>query len=520
MAIYKVNSDGKAPKGLKAGDTVVTGGGTYKITGVNSDGSYKSSLESKSTTTSNYTGGYATAPSSSSSGGSNKYSSTNGDIGLYAKNQMAKGASWEDILTLYEERQQKALSDPNLSKYADDALQNDMLSYIERMRSAEETEQEGDDRLEQLMEYFESQEKPTYESKYDPAMMELMNKILSREDFSYNPTTDPLAQQYQSYYQQEGDRAMRETMANAAASAGGMNSYAITAAQQANNYYASQMANKIPELYQLAYQMYLNDKESDVQDLGILQNLDATQYNRYRDTMQDYRDDRNFAYGMYQADVTQGNWQANFDRGMFESDRNFNYGASQDNQAQSNWETTRNDNLTQQDIINNRYNTETQKAEEAKAKEEAQSLAFALLELGQMPDDALLQSAGISKEYAQSYYNGIKAQMNKATSGSSGGGGGSGGSGSGKKTGSDNEKDDDTGYTGPPSSGGMTNEEVVAKAAKETNSPYLTADSLVGMMDLGWIQYDEKEDKFKRTYDFGGAIKGLGFNALQNGMFK
>lgn len=42
MAIVKVGANGKAPKGLKAGDKVVTAGGTYTIQQVNKDGSYKS----------------------------------------------------------------------------------------------------------------------------------------------------------------------------------------------------------------------------------------------------------------------------------------------------------------------------------------------------------------------------------------------------------------------------------------------------------------------------------------------
>lgn len=41
----QVGSDGKAPAGLKAGDSVKTGGGVYRITGVNADGSYQSQKE-------------------------------------------------------------------------------------------------------------------------------------------------------------------------------------------------------------------------------------------------------------------------------------------------------------------------------------------------------------------------------------------------------------------------------------------------------------------------------------------
>jgi hypothetical protein len=110
-----------------------------------------------------------------------------------------------------------------------------------------------------------------------------------------------------------------------AARTGGMaSSYATTAAQQQNNYYMAQLSDKIPELYQLAYQMYLDDIDLQVQDLGLLQNASNTAYDRYRDTMSDWRDDRDFAYGMYRDDVADGQWQSAFDRDVFESDRNYN----------------------------------------------------------------------------------------------------------------------------------------------------------------------------------------------------
>ncbi len=56
---YRVNPDGKAPKGLKAGDQVVTGGGTWRIDAVRDDGSYASTLVDKNLTTKTYQGEYA-----------------------------------------------------------------------------------------------------------------------------------------------------------------------------------------------------------------------------------------------------------------------------------------------------------------------------------------------------------------------------------------------------------------------------------------------------------------------------
>ncbi len=448
MATYKVNSNGKAPSGLKSGDTVVTGGGTYKITGVNSDGSYKST-KVNNTTTSSYKGSYSNPSSGSTSGSSGGGSSSSSsskkydaevDYSLQGTNQMAQGASWQDVLATYNARQAKALDTPGLGKYVNDDISQQMLDYIINARS-----QEAQNQYKEEFEFDE--EKPTYESQYDPAIQALLEKILNRGDFSYDALNDPLYQQYSAQYQREGDRAMRNTLAEAAASAGGMNSYAITAAQQANDYYASQMADKVPELYQLAYQMYLQDKESMVQDLGLLQGMDNTQYNRYRDTMQDYYNDKNFAYGFYKDAITQGNWEKQFGYNQMVDDRNFNYGASQDVLDREQWNKQWENTLSQQEIQNNRYDTELKREDEQRAKEEAQTQAFALLELGQMPPSALLQAAGIDEAYASAYLAGIKAQLASKSSGDSGGGSKKGGSSyTGKDTGNK------TGYTGNESS--------------------------------------------------------------------
>ena len=56
---YRVGPDGKAPTGLSVGDRVVTGGGTYRIDAVHTDGSYVSSLVDKNLTTETYQGEYA-----------------------------------------------------------------------------------------------------------------------------------------------------------------------------------------------------------------------------------------------------------------------------------------------------------------------------------------------------------------------------------------------------------------------------------------------------------------------------
>ncbi|QIB70017.1 RHS repeat-associated core domain-containing protein [Aminipila butyrica] len=72
----KVQSNGKAPTGLKKGDIVKTAGGNYKITGVNKNGSYKSEKVKSGNSSS------SSSNKSTSSGGSSKGSSVSVTVTL------------------------------------------------------------------------------------------------------------------------------------------------------------------------------------------------------------------------------------------------------------------------------------------------------------------------------------------------------------------------------------------------------------------------------------------------------
>ena len=78
--------------------------------------------------------------------------------------------------------------------------------------------------------------------------------------FSYNLESDPVWQAYKKQYTREGQRATQDALGITAASTGGIpSSYATAAAAQAGDYYAAQMTDKVPELYQQAYNRYLNE---------------------------------------------------------------------------------------------------------------------------------------------------------------------------------------------------------------------------------------------------------------------
>lgn len=78
--------------------------------------------------------------------------------------------------------------------------------------------------------------------------------------FSYDLESDPVWQAYKKQYTREGQRATQDALGTTAASTGGIpSSYATAAATQAGDYYAALMTDKVPELYQQAYNRYLNE---------------------------------------------------------------------------------------------------------------------------------------------------------------------------------------------------------------------------------------------------------------------
>ena len=375
----------------------------------------------------------------------------NVDYGTLGQQQMANNASWQDVQDTLNSRVNKALNTSGLEKYAYDDTFWMMYNYIQDQKNSE-IMQGYEDKIAEL----EQGRPEDYQSKYDPQIDALLNEILNRDDFSYDAMNDPLYQQYANMYHREGDRAMKETMAEAAAGAGGMNTYAITAAQQANSYYNSQLNDKIPQLYQLAYEMYLNDKESKVQDLGILQNMDATQYNRYRDTINDFYNDRNFAYGAYQDAVQQGNWQTNFDYIGTLDNRNFN----------------NNDYWMNKEYTDNRGDIEYDRNQSDKdaAKEEV----WKYISLGVTPSADLIAKAGMTETDVALAVEAVKAEQLKSSKSSGGSSGDSSGDG------------DGNGYTGGDGDQNATGDDMSDYTVTNTN-----AESWVAVRNLGRLSWQE-----------------------------
>lgn len=131
--------------------------------------------------------------------------------------------------------------------------------------------------------------KPEYTNKYSDEIDSLYNKIKNRKEFSYNPETDPMYQLYKKVYQQFGETAYERALSENAARTGGIASTnAVTAANQAQAYYKTQLAEKAMDLYKSAYSKYISEGDEMRNDLNLLANAEDRAYKRYRDDMSDY----------------------------------------------------------------------------------------------------------------------------------------------------------------------------------------------------------------------------------------
>lgn len=227
--------------------------------------------------------------------------------------------------------------------------------------------------------YDEVPEYTEYQSPYADQIQDLFNSIQNRDPFTYSPDSDVSYQAYAEKYRNAGQKARDDTLATAAAMTGGIpSSYAMTAAQQAQNNYNAALSDVLPQLEQLAYNKYLNEGSEMRSDLAALMQMDDAAYQKHLDS---YNNALN-------------NWQ-------------LNYGMDRDRVG---------------DI---RYADEIGYSRNQYERELALEQAMTMLNLGLMPSAELLTASKMNNSDVQSIYNAIRAQMAADTKGSGGSSGSS-----------------------------------------------------------------------------------------------
>lgn len=166
---------------------------------------------------------------------------------------------------------------------------------------------------------------PTWTPQYQEQISQILGNITNRDPFEYNMNTDPLYQQYRDQYIREGQRAMKDTMAQSAALTGGYGStYGAIAAQQGYDNYLAQLNDRAPQLEQQAYGKYVDNLADMYNQLGAYQSEENRLYGQYMDALGQFNTDRDYAFRSMQAAMDQNNYENEFNRNIFESDREYN----------------------------------------------------------------------------------------------------------------------------------------------------------------------------------------------------
>lgn len=288
---------------------------------------------------------------------------------------------------------------------------------------------------------------------------------LQGDTFSYNHQTDPTWQALRKEFLREADRQTRDTLAAYAGQTGGMPSTAaVSAAQQAGNYQRAQLTDKIPELYDAAYKRWLQGQENQRANLNLLHGIDSDRANQSL-TQQQWlwqqqqaeieRNDRlqqqalqnamnrwavleeadekvaavlGVPVGTPTSDARYQRWSqqlAERQQAQSEQQASWQQAMGERQQTQSEQQASWSQQMSEREMAN----AEAQQAlqNQQNTRNDAYELVLKLVGMGLMPQDELLQAAGIS-----SYKASIQQLANKnaqlIAAGGAGGAGGSGGS--------------------------------------------------------------------------------------------
>ena len=180
-----------------------------------------------------------------------------------------------------------------------------------------------------------------YQSKWKEQIDGIINRILNREDFSYDLNSDALYQQYKDQYTALGKMAMQDTMGQAAAMTGGYgNSYASTAGNQSYQSYLQELNNVVPELYQMALDKYTREGTELYNQYGLLSDQESQDYGRYMDSYNQWLSERDYLSGRYDS-------ERDYDYGKYVDERNLAYDEYRNSIADDQWQKSYDESVRQ-----------------------------------------------------------------------------------------------------------------------------------------------------------------------------
>lgn len=232
----------------------------------------------------------------------------------------------------------------------------------------------SDNVYQQAMKQLEAakENRPTYAGTFDEQLQQIYDRIMNREDFTFDLNSDPAWQQMKNQHVQQGQMAMMDTMGQAAALTGGYgNTYAQRAGQQAYQQHLQTLTDQIPELYQMALNRYSQEGDRLREQFAMTGELAADEYGKYQDAEARY-------------------WQG-VDRAQAEADTAYDRG-------QSAW-------YTEQQLQQQADDTAYARQQDAYTKQQNayDRLASLITSTGYNPTQEELTAAGMSAAQAAAY---------------------------------------------------------------------------------------------------------------------
>ena len=176
-----------------------------------------------------------------------------------------------------------------------------------------------------VLDDWESNKKPTdYTSPYADKINQQLDAILKGEKFNYDFNVDPIYRQMQDNFVKQGNLAMQNASAQAAALSGGYgSSYGTTAATQAYLQNMDELNDSALKLREQAYQAWIGQEEKKRQDLALLQQQEADAYGKHRDEVSDYNAERDYLYSKLTNEQNM-DWSKHLqENSNFENDREY-----------------------------------------------------------------------------------------------------------------------------------------------------------------------------------------------------
>ena len=144
---------------------------------------------------------------------------------------------------------------------------------------------------------------PGYSGSYDSEIKSIYDKIVNRQGFKYEYSSDPLYGAYRDSYVRQGRLAMKDSMAQSANLTGGYSSsYAQSVGQEQYGAYLEKLNELMPELYSSSYERYRAEGDRLNAQLSAASGLADMEYQRYADGQERLHESEKLEY-QKQADA-------------------------------------------------------------------------------------------------------------------------------------------------------------------------------------------------------------------------